>query len=280
MPNTYGSDYGAREKALAKAIVDEMVRQGVGGGGGGGGGGGDASAANQLEEILRLGAIRDRLPPALDGGNLKVTLPAAADSATATNQATQITALSNILAAVDTVEPIGATQVARLEEIRDRLPPALDVNGGIKVYTGGNAATASNQVGHNNRLDSIIDRLPAALDVDGGLLTHVTNFESAVVNETALTAIGSTQARSGAGYKLFTYQAVVTNIGTNIVVRVEGNLGVGAWANLNVNNVDTTITANGTYIFTFQGKLVNIRFTLVSISGGTPSVLASLLMGN
>lgn len=238
MPNTYGSQYGQRERDLAKAIADEIGPIS----GGGGGGGGDASAANQLTEIASLESIRDRLPSALDGsGNLKVALP---DAATATNQATQITALGNIFNAVDTVEAIGATQIASLESIRDRLP--------------------------------------ADLDADGGLLVHLTplNFEAAIVNETALTAVGSTQSRSCAGYSQFTYQAVVASIGTNVVVRVEGNLGGSGWANLNVNNTDTTIAANGTYIFTFTGKLVNIRFTLVSLSGGTPSVTASLLMGN
>lgn len=44
--------------------------------GGGGGGGGDASAANQLTEIARLEAIRDRLPAALVGGRLSVDVGA------------------------------------------------------------------------------------------------------------------------------------------------------------------------------------------------------------
>lgn len=57
-----GVTYSASQQQLAEAIVDEMIRRGVGSGGGSGGGGtGDASALNQTSQITLETAIRDRL---------------------------------------------------------------------------------------------------------------------------------------------------------------------------------------------------------------------------
>lgn len=57
------ASYGTYQELLAQAIVDEMVRRGVGLGGGGGSSGssGDASAENQLTQIERITEVRDRL---------------------------------------------------------------------------------------------------------------------------------------------------------------------------------------------------------------------------
>lgn len=107
-----------------------------------------------------------------------------------------------------------------------------------------------------------------------------TPAESALQSESPLTAPGSTPARSMTGYNKLTYQVDVANIGTNVVVRVEGNLTGSNFVNLNAQNQDTTLTANGSYLFTFEGKLSVVRFTLVSISSGVPSVTAHLLRGN
>ena len=107
-----------------------------------------------------------------------------------------------------------------------------------------------------------------------------TPAESALQSESPLTAPSSTPARSMAGYNKLTYQVDVANIGTNVVVRVEGNLTGSNFVNLNAQNQDTTLTANGSYLFTFEGKLSVVRFTLVSISSGVPSVTAHLLRGN
>lgn len=54
--------YGTYQELLAQAIVDEMVRRGIGLGGGSSGGSGDASAANQVTQIDRITEIRNRLP--------------------------------------------------------------------------------------------------------------------------------------------------------------------------------------------------------------------------
>jgi hypothetical protein len=118
---------------------------------------------------------------------------------------------------------------------------------------------------------------------DGTLQTSASGgagSADAVISETALTAPGSTTARSMLGYNQLTYQVDVSGIGTSVVVRVEGNLLGGTYVNLSTANTDTTITANGSYLFTFDGKLGNTRFTVVAINGGTPSITAHVLRGN
>lgn len=55
---------GANNSSLAQAIVDEMVRRGVGiggGGSGGSGGSGDASAENQITQIDRITEVRNEI---------------------------------------------------------------------------------------------------------------------------------------------------------------------------------------------------------------------------
>lgn len=57
--------YGRKADGSAEPIAIENDGSVKVSGGAGGGGGGDASAANQLTEIARLEAIRDRLPTSL-----------------------------------------------------------------------------------------------------------------------------------------------------------------------------------------------------------------------
>lgn len=132
-----------------------------------------------------------------------------------------------------------------------------------------------------------VSNLPATQQVAG--MVGVNNFpatqqisflDAALITESPLTAVGSTPTRDAAGYKYFTYQVDATGIGTNAVVRVEGNLTGANYINLNPSNVDTTLTQNKSYLFTFEGKISNIRFTLVSFSGGAPNLTCHLLKGN
>lgn len=88
----------------------------------------------------------------------------------------------------------------------------------------------------------------------------------------ALTAPGTTAAQLTTGANL-TFQVTVANIGTNVVIRLEGSLdGVGYFALQDATRADTTITANGVYGFTVYAPVQFVRLRLVSISGGTPSV--------
>lgn len=132
-----------------------------------------------------------------------------------------------------------------------------------------------------------VSNLPSVQQVAGNVIVgnfptiqQITFSDAPLITELPLTAVGSTPVRSVADYKYCTYQVDVTGIGTNAIVRVEGNLTGSNFDNLNPNNVDTVLTQNKTYLFSFEGKINNIRFTLVSFSGGTPSLTCHLLKGN
>lgn len=89
-----------------------------------------------------------------------------------------------------------------------------------------------------------------------------------------LTAAGATDYASSSGSDNATFQVTVSSIGTNVVIRFEGSLDATNWFNLDSNNVDTTITANGTTGYTMmQAPVAFMRGRLVSLSGGTPSVV-------
>jgi len=89
-----------------------------------------------------------------------------------------------------------------------------------------------------------------------------------------LTAAGATDFANSSRADNAVFQVTVTTIGTNVVVRFEGSLDATNWFNLDSNNVDTTITANGTYGYSMmQAPVAYMRGRLVSLSGGTPSVV-------
>ena len=97
-------------------------------------------------------------------------------------------------------------------------------------------------------------------------------FPFNVQSLTTLTAAGTTAAVEVASNAV-TYQVTLTGIGTNVVVRFEGSLDNTNFFNLDQSNLDTTLTANGTYGFALNGCPVKyIRLRLVSLSGGSPSV--------
>lgn len=95
-------------------------------------------------------------------------------------------------------------------------------------------------------------------------------FETASLGTLTAAGVGTEVLCGGVN---MTYQVTVSNIGTNVVVRLEGSLDQQGWFNLDQTNTDTTITANGTYGYALSGCPVKwTRLRLVSISGGTPSV--------
>lgn len=101
-----------------------------------------------------------------------------------------------------------------------------------------------------------------------------------VITELPLTvANSSTTSRSMVDYNKLTYQVDVTNIGTDLVFVVEGSL-TNSFVNLDPENDFITVTQNGSYLISFEGKLKNVRLKLVSFTGGTPSLVAHLLRGN
>ena len=89
---------------------------------------------------------------------------------------------------------------------------------------------------------------------------------------TSLTAAGTTQSLK-VNAQAVSFQVTVSSIGTNVVLRFEGSLDGTNFANLDENANDTTITADGTTIYSLSGTPVeHVRVRLVSLSGGTPTV--------
>lgn len=88
-----------------------------------------------------------------------------------------------------------------------------------------------------------------------------------------LTAPGATDHIKVERVKVHTIQFKLANKNTSVTVRGEGSLDGTNWFNLDSTNSDTTVSANGTYAFTFEGSITYIRFNFVSESGGTAATL-------
>ena len=103
---------------------------------------------------------------------------------------------------------------------------------------------------------------------------HDSEFEVQAL--TALTAVGVTSSAILAGTNL-TFQVTVTSIGTNVVIRMEGSLDDTSYFPLyDSTQVDTTITANGTYGFCLYSPVKFVRLRLVTITGGTPTIATKI----
>lgn len=88
----------------------------------------------------------------------------------------------------------------------------------------------------------------------------------------SLTSTGVTDSAQTAGVSLL-FQITTSGVSTNVVIRMEGSLDDTNFFNLDENELDTTLTANGTFAFALNGTPVKfVRVRLVSISGGTPTV--------
>lgn len=87
----------------------------------------------------------------------------------------------------------------------------------------------------------------------------------------SLSGAGVTSAQITTGAAL-TFQVTLAGVGTNVVVRFEGSLDGTNYFNLNATNTDTTLLANGTTGYYLMAPVSFVRFRLVSITGGTPTV--------
>lgn len=96
-----------------------------------------------------------------------------------------------------------------------------------------------------------------------------------VASLTTLTEAGVTEAQKTTGAYL-SFQVTVAGIGTNVVIRLEGSLDGTSYFNLSENEVNFTLTANGTYGYVLFAPVQFVRLRLVSVSGGTPSVATVL----
>lgn len=77
-----------------------------------------------------------------------------------------------------------------------------------------------------------------------------------------LTTLNTTSSYRTNQSDKFTFQYVITNISTNVVMRAEGSLDNTNFFNLNDDETDTTYTANGTYMMhkdNFKAQWVRAR---------------------
>lgn len=89
-----------------------------------------------------------------------------------------------------------------------------------------------------------------------------------------LTAAGTTDFQALGPQDNLVFQVTVSGIGTSVVIRLEGSLDATNWFNLDPSELDTTLTANGTTAYSVsQAPVSYVRGRLVSLSGGTPSVV-------
>lgn len=105
-------------------------------------------------------------------------------------------------------------------------------------------------------------------------MTHVPFGYSSIFDVAdlgSLTEAGVTSAQATTGATL-TFQVTLANVGTSVVVRFEGSLDGTNYFNLNATNTDTTLLSNGTTGYYLMAPVSYVRFRLVSISGGTPTV--------
>lgn len=130
------------------------------------------------------------------------------------------------------------------------------------------------------RFDSEGKLLVSGISGSGGGGSGAVSFlKPSLIAETSLTAPGSTPVRQMENYTQFSYQIKVSNIGTNIKVRIEGNLIGEEFSTLHESGQDITITTNGCHLFLFNRLVNQVRFSLVSISGGSPIVAVYLQRG-
>ncbi len=77
-----------------------------------------------------------------------------------------------------------------------------------------------------------------------------------------------------------TFQITTSGVATNVVIRMEGSLDGTNFFNLDEDEQNTTLIADGTTGYALNGCPVrHVRVRLVSISGGTPTVSSSVGAG-
>lgn len=229
---------------------------------------GAATAAYQEEQNTKLEEIKTKLEDLRSyTDNLETLL---------TNLNGYVDGLEALLVTANATQTSVADFVDQLEEFVDGIETKLD-------------ALNTKDFATQETLNLLLLELQGKADLVEIQPVAVSNFptiqpislpDAPLITESPLTAVGSTPARNVAGYKYLTYQVDVVGIGSNVVVRAEGNLTGSNFVNLNPNNVDTVLTQNKPELFTFEGKISQIRFTLVSFSGGSPSLTCHLLKGN
>jgi hypothetical protein len=156
------------------------------------------------------------------------------------------------------------------------LPPKANPNSKIKLLiTNNGSSSRTYEVVFYILTDRILDQTS-----NGGELTIATKTANNEVETLGtLDEPESTTAYSVPdGINQHIFAITISNIDTSVTIRYEGSIDETNWFNLNINETDTTYTANGTYSATYSGTLKQVRVTLVSEDGGTAvSVLCKYL---
>lgn len=110
--------------------------------------------------------------------------------------------------------------------------------------------------------------------IDLGTISAATEYTSKIQLFTSETEIPTPTGKRRWDNVLF--QLVIASITTNVVIRFQGSLDGENWFNTDAEEKDTTITADGTYGFAYEGKgeINYIRLYFVSESGGTDATIA------
>jgi len=92
----------------------------------------------------------------------------------------------------------------------------------------------------------------------------------------SLSSAGATVSQLTTGINLC-FQVTASSIGTNVQFRLEGSLDDINYFNLDDEEQDTTLTADGTYGYALSGCPVKfVRLRLTGISGGSPTISAKV----
>lgn len=156
-----------------------------------------------------------------------------------------------------------------------------DISGNLEVVvlSGSGDASAANQTTEIARLVEIRDRLPSAL-ISSRLAVDATQYNQFAA-ETQLTAPGTTTARDVSLFRNTTVSYTVASINTSVTVRLEGSTDGSNWFNLDPSENNTTITTNGTFAFILSNvALHRIRFNFVSEIGGTSATIDVRVIAN
>lgn len=98
---------------------------------------------------------------------------------------------------------------------------------------------------------------------------------------TQLTAPGATAGFATPDRNFHSIWVTVANINTNVVIRIEASPDNSIWANADASGLDTTITANGTYLFVVpETPMGYTRVNFVSESGGTAATIDAKYLGH
>jgi hypothetical protein len=120
-------------------------------------------------------------------------------------------------------------------------------------------------------IQTATEKVATEVTVGAGLKVNgvITPYTASKTDFAQLTAAGSTAGYDCFGCTKHAMYATIGTIDTSVTLRIESSPDNSNWHNLDADGFDTTVTANGIYLFQFDGVIKYIRGTFVSEVGGT-----------